>query len=190
MPLSAMRYKNYVWPHNPGSYSVSFQRRIAVHKIPFGGYATQELGTTFRVMKGEGEFAGEGAYEEFRRLADVFADSGPGLLTHPVWDSASAYFVSLTLAEEPRQNYVRYRFEFWESGKTTAAAALQTTVATKPAAGSKAAAAAAQIHTVVQGDTLWGIAGRYGVPLTQLIENNPQIKNPNLIYPGNQVRIR
>ena len=32
-------------------------------------------------------------------------------------------------------------------------------------------------------------AGRYGVALTALIAANPQIKNPNLIYPGDQVRI-
>ena len=40
-----------------------------------------------------------------------------------------------------------------------------------------------------KGDTLWGIAGRYGVPLTTLIAANPQIKNPNLIYPGDRVNI-
>ena len=40
-----------------------------------------------------------------------------------------------------------------------------------------------------QGDTLWGIAGQYGVPLTALIGANPQIKNPNLIYPGDRVNL-
>ena len=37
-----------------------------------------------------------------------------------------------------------------------------------------------------KGETLWGIAWRYGVALTALIAANPQIKNPNLIYPGDQ----
>lgn len=40
-----------------------------------------------------------------------------------------------------------------------------------------------------RGDTLWGIAKRFGVNLTALIAANPQIKNPNLIYPGNEVRL-
>ena len=42
---------------------------------------------------------------------------------------------------------------------------------------------------MVRGDTMWGIARRYGVSLTDLIALNPQIKNPNLIYPGQKVRV-
>ena len=36
---------------------------------------------------------------------------------------------------------------------------------------------------------LWGIAKRYGVALADLIAANPQIKNPNLIYPGDRVTL-
>ena len=45
------------------------------------------------------------------------------------------------------------------------------------------------VYMVRKGDTLWGIAKRYGVALTALIAANPQIKNPNLIYPGDRVNI-
>ena len=33
---------------------------------------------------------------------------------HPLWQTANAYFVSLRLEQEPRPDYVRYSFAFWE----------------------------------------------------------------------------
>jgi uncharacterized YkwD family protein/spore coat assembly protein SafA len=48
---------------------------------------------------------------------------------------------------------------------------------------------AQQIHTVQPGDTLWKIAVRYQVGLSEIISANPQFSNPNLIYPGNKVTI-
>ncbi len=46
-----------------------------------------------------------------------------------------------------------------------------------------------QNYTVKRGDTLSAIAARSGVPLSDLIAANPQIKNPDLIYPGDNVTI-
>ncbi len=46
-----------------------------------------------------------------------------------------------------------------------------------------------QTHTVVHGDTLSEIAGKNGVSLSALIAANPQIKNPDLIYPGDKVSV-
>ena len=57
------------------------------------------------------------------------------------------------------------------------------------ASADKTAEETSAVYTVRKGDTLWGIAKRYGVTLTALIAANPQIKNPNLIYPGDRVRI-
>lgn len=48
---------------------------------------------------------------------------------------------------------------------------------------------AATSHTVQRGDTLSGIAQQAGVSLSSLIAANPQISNPNLIYPGQTVHI-
>ncbi|HHW13842.1 MAG TPA: SafA/ExsA family spore coat assembly protein [Firmicutes bacterium] len=42
---------------------------------------------------------------------------------------------------------------------------------------------------VQPGDTLWKLSRRYGVPLEAIIRANPQIPNPDLIYPGQKVRI-
>ena len=100
MDLSPMRYKGYTWPHNPRVYSIDYERKMAVHKTPFGLFRLQDLGRTNRIMEGEGEFVGEDAYAQFGQLANVFYDAGPGLLIHPLWQAANAYFVSLRLEQE------------------------------------------------------------------------------------------
>ena len=90
MLLKPMRFKDYTWPHNPEIYAVEYRRQIAAHKIPLGGWYLQDLGRTYRIFRGEGIFAGERAYEEFQTLAEVFDQTGPGLLVHPVWRTVSA----------------------------------------------------------------------------------------------------
>lgn len=48
---------------------------------------------------------------------------------------------------------------------------------------------AAQVHTVVRGDTMWFLAVKYEVGTSEIIAANPQIKNPDLIYPGDRLVI-
>ena len=44
-------------------------------------------------------------------------------------------------------------------------------------------------HTVVPGDTMWKLAVQYQVGTSEIIQANPQISNPNLIYPGQILQI-
>lgn len=47
--------------------------------------------------------------------------------------------------------------------------------------------APAMAYTVVSGDSLWKIAQKSNLSLSELINLNPQIANPSLIYPGQEV---
>ena len=38
-------------------------------------------------------------------------------------------------------------------------------------------------HRVVKGDTMWKLSRAYGVSLQSVIDANPQVENPDLIYP-------
>ena len=49
--------------------------------------------------------------------------------------------------------------------------------------------ASALSHTVVKGDTMWKIAARYEVGTSEVIDANPQVSNPNLIYPGQILQV-
>lgn len=64
-----------------------------------------------------------------------------------------------------------------------AAAALLTAALTVSASASSLS------HTVVQGDTMWKLAVKYQTGTSEIISANPQIANPNLIYPGQILNI-
>lgn len=190
MNLSPMRYRNYIWPHNPKVYSIEYNRTMAAHKIPFELYQLQDLGRSNRIMKGEGEFVGEGAYGQFGQLANTFYMEGPGLLIHPLWQAANAYFVALRLEQAPRPDYVRYSFEFWEDNDLCSGMVTKTVEVVQTSSTAVQQTASSAWHKVVKGDTLWALARRYGLSLAELVALNPQIKNPNLIYVGQEVRVR
>lgn len=48
---------------------------------------------------------------------------------------------------------------------------------------------AAETHTVVSGDSMWKIATKYQVGLSEIKSANPQIQNFDLIYPGQVINI-
>lgn len=52
-----------------------------------------------------------------------------------------------------------------------------------------AAAAASLSHTVAKGDTMWKLAVKYQTGTSEIIAANPQVANPNLIYPGQVLTI-
>ena len=64
-----------------------------------------------------------------------------------------------------------------------AAAALLTAALTVSASASSLS------HTVVKGDTMWKLAVQYQVGTSEIISANPQIANPDLIYPGQILNI-
>lgn len=52
-----------------------------------------------------------------------------------------------------------------------------------------AAQAASLSHTVVPGDTMWKLAVKYQVGTSEIIQANPQVSDPDLIYPGQRLAI-
>ncbi len=58
-----------------------------------------------------------------------------------------------------------------------------------PAASHPAASGSSGSYSVHSGDTLSGIASSQGLSLASLEKDNPQIKNPSLIFPGESIHL-
>lgn len=72
---------------------------------------------------------------------------------------------------------------FFTAGAATETSAYTAYDEALPAAGKTVT------HTVVSGDSMWRIAVKYQVGLSEIIAANPQFKNPNLIYPGDKLYV-
>ena len=179
--LLAMRYKTFTWPNNPGHYTLSCERLTAAHKIPMGDYCVQDLGRSCTVLRGEGEFFGPDAYEQFRALTEVFRSAGAGELRHPVWRCSRAVFTRLELAQEPREDYVAYSFEFCEGTPMDAQGA---------GAAASLRSSARNYHVMQQGESAWSVCAAFGLTMQQLLAMNPGIGNPNEMTQGTAVRVQ
>ncbi|SDJ64935.1 SafA/ExsA family spore coat assembly protein [Sediminibacillus albus] len=51
------------------------------------------------------------------------------------------------------------------------------------------AVSAQSTYTVRSGDSMWKIAEKYKIGVTEIIEANPQVENPDLIYPNQKLNI-
>lgn len=170
-----MRYKNFVWPNNPYKCSLTSRREAATYKFPGRGYGLEDLGKGLRVLAGMGEFFGNGAYADMQNLIRVFEEGGPGQLIHPVIRLKQAIFLELELIQEPRADYVAYRFTFWEDDSEDA---------------EYMGTGGTGTHEVQAGENLWEIAARYGTTAEQLLVANLWIRNPNDLQPGKQVLLQ
>lgn len=173
--MLCMRFKDFVWPNNPYSCSLTTRRETAYHKFPGGGYSLEDLGMGLRKLSGTGEFYGPGAYESMKKMLKVFYEGGTGRLIHPVIQFQQAVFAELELLQEPREDYVLYRFTFWEeSGQQPLTDAVGSV-------GN---------HQVQEGESLWEIAAMYGTTASALMAYNPWIQNPNVLTAGKTVVIQ
>lgn len=112
--MNKLKYKNFVWPSNPASYREEHIRNPRFRVVE--GLAYYEgMGKMHRRISGSGVFFGPEAYAQFRTLMKLFEEDTPGALQHPEWGTRLCYFTQLQLNQEPRENYVSYKFQFTEA---------------------------------------------------------------------------
>ena len=154
--------------------------------VPFFGNVIQDFGKSKRIIKGEGIFFGKSCDKDLNLLKEAFEEKGSGILRIPNFSPFLASFKSLNVKREAGSSAINYTFEFWEKSEeyTEEPSLIKPAAQEKPEAGG---GGQRKEYTVVSGDTLWAVAKRNGIGLTELISLNPQIKNPNRIYPGDKI---
>jgi len=112
--MDFLSYKTFVWPQNPYTY------REVTTRTPV--YVTQNGVTTYsgmsdlkRIITGSGVFYGEDAYEQYKKLQKLSEDMTAGNLEHPIFGIRYCYLTLLEVTQEPKENYVSYRFEFTQA---------------------------------------------------------------------------
>lgn len=171
MKLQPMSFKDYVWPMNPETIRVEYARNLREIKLPLSGSVLQDMGCGKRVVSGTGQFIGSDCMEEFTRLEALFAEGGSGTLRLPGAQSFSAAFASLKLAGKAGPDSVGYEFVFMEDSPGSAGSGASGT----------------GIYTCTGGETLWGIANRFGTTVDRLRALNPIIQWPNSLEQGRKV---
>lgn len=109
-----MQLGNFIWPNDPQSLRVVFDRKVEMQPTEDGFWRVENLGRYSRTFEGEGVFYGEGAYQHLRTLANFLYGGVVQELTHPQWDKANVLVTHLEVTEECQNNYLRYRFTFVE----------------------------------------------------------------------------
>ena len=170
MKQAPMRFKGFEWRHNPREISFKCERNVGELSFPFNGSKLSETGRKCLVIRGKGELFGEDCLEQFDRLVELFRDSGEGLLTLPGMKPFYAVFESVSVTGSPKPDVLGYSFVFRESPQKT-----RTT--------------GHSFCVTRDGESLWDVSYRFGVPIDRLVELNPQIKRPDIVAKGSVIRL-
>lgn len=112
--MNFLSYKTFVWPQNPHTYKEESVREPQYYTED-GVTVFNGMGQLKRVITGSGVFYGEDAFEQFKLLMKLMEDATAGNLEHPVWGIRYCYLTGLELTQEPKENYVSYRFTFTQA---------------------------------------------------------------------------
>lgn len=167
MSAFLMRYKNYVWPRNPREITISVENNVKEIEIPKNGSVFQNYGRKKRTITGTGEFCGQNCFNDYENLLNIFKDTNAsGYLVLPNMDPFLAAFKSFKLLGDPQPNLVSYTFVFWENVENIYQN--ETNIEY-------------EFFITSGNETLWDISLTYNLDISDLLNLNPFIYNPNEI---------
>lgn len=200
--LSKIVYKGFEFPYNPATTSYKIDRTFIKHKYPeLAGNELEDFGPNACVISGSGEFFGSNAYSNWRALLKEFKKKGVGQVSHPIFtDVTRGLMTSLHADVEPRPDYIKYSFEIIADTEPFKKESDNIRIVSGSGSNSGSDSSSKSdnngefVHTVVSGECLSVICSRYakkyGTTIAwKKIATYNNMKNPNLIYPGDKIKI-
>ncbi|MGW2633810.1 LysM peptidoglycan-binding domain-containing protein [Streptomyces chattanoogensis] len=172
-PVTASVWTAYDWFKSRGRYSaypaigaqVIYGRSANSHTGIVVAYDSTYITTVEGNTNANGSAEGDGVYLKRRRRRDAYVH-GYGL---------PRYAEGVTTADPALKGKAGFTYKATASGPTTG--------------GSHTSSSKAKTVTVKAGQTLGKIAASAGVSLAALLAMNPQVKNPDLIHPGDKITV-
>lgn len=112
--MANLSYKTFIFPRDPEIYQERISRE-PIYITDAGQSYFNGMSQMRRIISGEGSFTGADAYAQFKLLQKLGESEEPGNLEHPVWGIRYCYLTKLELRQEPRENCVKYAFEFTQA---------------------------------------------------------------------------
>jgi hypothetical protein len=170
MKLLPMRFMGYEWHHNPREITFECEKTINENLVPMSDSEIQDTGRKNMLIKGVGELYGSDCLEQFEALLSLFKKGGTGVLSVEELEPVFAVFESVKLLGTPREDVLTYSFVFRE-------------------VMSEKEKAVPCRHIAGNGETLWDISYKYGIVIDELVRLNPQVRRPDILTEGEEVRL-
>lgn len=170
MKLVPMRFKGFEWHHNPAEISFECGKQVNELKSPNGGAYIQNMERKNMVIKGKGQLFGEDCLEQFDKLFRLFRQGGAGVLAIDKIEPVFAIFERLKILGKPKPDILDYEFVFRE--------VMEKKQESKPS-----------VYVVGENESLWDVAYITGTEIDSLVSLNPEIKRPDEVEMGFEVRL-
>lgn len=88
--MDKLKYKTFVWPHNPTVYKEEYLREPQYYKGDDGEYYFDAMGDEKLTITGTGAFFGDDAFVQFKKLAKLLRRRRRGTWSIPSGVSGTA----------------------------------------------------------------------------------------------------
>ena len=159
MELKPIQIGNFSFRFNPYEFKTYLSSKLCEYNLPFSDYSlTVDNKNVSETIIAKGEFFGNNAYDDFKRLYNLFMQKKSQVLIHPLYSPCYVYFKNLQLLQAPLENYIKYQFELVKIGDLDLKDELLKNTTNK--------------YYVKSGETLFDISAKTGVDIDTIYEKN------------------